>query len=121
MSRLAEFRALEQQLAAQLAELESLKNDDGLKREIEFEQKLRGLLSEYGYSLRNIIAILDPQSSTRRAPVTAEKIIRKPREIKVYKNPHNGEVVETKGGNHKILKEWKAKWGREEVEAWLAK
>lgn len=38
MSRLAEFRALEQQLAAQLAELESLKNDDGLKREIEFEK-----------------------------------------------------------------------------------
>lgn len=46
MSRLAEFRALEQQLAAQLAELESLKNDDGLKREIEFEQKLRTLLGE---------------------------------------------------------------------------
>jgi hypothetical protein len=41
MSRLAEFRALEQKLAAQLAELESLKNDDGLKREIEFEKKLR--------------------------------------------------------------------------------
>lgn len=41
MSRLAEFRALEQQLAAQLAELETLKNDDGLKREIEFEKKLR--------------------------------------------------------------------------------
>jgi hypothetical protein len=31
MSRLAEFRQLEQQLAAQLAELEALKNDDGLK------------------------------------------------------------------------------------------
>jgi hypothetical protein len=44
MSRLAEFRKLEQQLAAQLAELETLKNDDGLKREIEFETKLRDLL-----------------------------------------------------------------------------
>lgn len=75
MSRLAEFRALEQQLAAQLAELEALKNHDGLKREIEFEKKLRALLSEYGYSLRNVVAILDPQSATRRAPaVVAEKI-----------------------------------------------
>jgi hypothetical protein len=44
MSRLAEFRKLEQQLAAQLAELESLKNDSGLQREIEFETKLRDLL-----------------------------------------------------------------------------
>lgn len=123
MSRLAEFRALEQQLAAQLAELEALKNDDSLKKEIEFEQKLRDLLGEYGYSLRNIIAILDPQAASRRAApaAVAEKGNRKPRQVKQYKNPHNGEVIETKGGNHKILKEWKAKWGAEEVESWLAK
>ncbi|HEJ1054402.1 DNA binding protein [Pseudomonas vlassakiae] len=122
MSRLAEFRALEQQLAAQLAELESLKNDDGLKREIEFEKKLRDLLGEYGYSLRNIVAILDPQAATRRAPTAvAEKGSRKPRQVKVYKNPHSGELVETKGGNHKTLKEWKAQYGSEEVESWLAK
>ncbi|PXX72408.1 MULTISPECIES: histone-like nucleoid-structuring protein, MvaT/MvaU family [unclassified Pseudomonas] len=122
MSRLAEFRALEQQLAAQLAELESLKNDDGLKREIEFEKKLRDLLNEYGYSLRNIIAILDPHSATRRSTpgAVAEKGIRKPRQLKVYKNPHSGEVVETKGGNHKTLKDWKAQYGAQEVESWLA-
>ncbi|MBL0797848.1 histone-like nucleoid-structuring protein, MvaT/MvaU family [Pseudomonas sp. B7] len=122
MSRLAEFRALEQQLAAQLAELETLKNDDGLKREIEFEQKLRNLLAEYGYSLRNIIAILDPQAS-RRAPAAIESKAgtRKPRQVKIYKNPHSGEVVETKGGNHKILKDWKAEYGVDTVESWLAK
>ena len=122
MSRLAEFRALEQQLAAQLAELETLKNDDGLKREIEFEQKLRNLLGEYGYSLRNIIAILDPQAS-RRAPAATESQAgsRKPRQVKIYKNPHSGEVVETKGGNHKTLKEWKAKHGSATVESWLTK
>ena len=122
MSRLAEFRALEQQLAAQLAEHETLKNDDGLKREIEFEQKLRNLLGEYGYSLRNIIAILDPQAS-RRAPAATESKAgsRKPRQVKIYKNPHSGEVVETKGGNHKTLKEWKAKHGSATVESWLTK
>lgn len=121
MSRLAEFRALEQQLAAQLAELESLKNDDGLKKEIEFEQKLRELLAEYGYSLRNVIGLLDPQAATRRAPSAAEaKITRRARVVKVYKNPHSGEVVETKGGNHKVLKEWKAQYGSDKVEGWLA-
>ncbi|MDU9027637.1 histone-like nucleoid-structuring protein, MvaT/MvaU family [Pseudomonas mediterranea] len=122
MSRLAEFRALEQQLAAQLAELESLKNDDGLKREIEFEKKLRDLLSEYGFSLRNIVAVLDPQATSRRPPVVVgEKSSRKPRQLKVYKNPHSGEFVETKGGNHKTLKEWKSQYGVEEVESWLTK
>lgn len=121
MSRLAEFRALEQQLAAQLAELETLKNDSGLKKEIEFETKLRDLLAEYGYSLKNIISLLDPQAVTRRAPAAAEaKDTRKPRSLKIYKNPHSGEVVETKGGNHKVLKEWKAEYGSETVESWLA-
>jgi hypothetical protein len=41
--------------------------------------------------------------------------------VKVYKNPHTGEVVETKGGNHKTLKEWKAEYGSDTVESWLAK
>ncbi len=41
MSRLAEFRKLEQQLTDQLAELESMKGDSGLQREMDFENKLR--------------------------------------------------------------------------------
>ncbi|MDH4565448.1 transcriptional regulator, partial [Pseudomonas sp. BN414] len=44
MSKLAEFKRLEAQLAEQLAALNSLKNDAELKREIEFETKLRALL-----------------------------------------------------------------------------
>lgn len=122
MSRLAEYRQLEQQLAAQLAELESLKSDSGLQKEIEFETKLRALMAEYGYSLRNVIALLDPQAS-RRAPAATESKggTRKPRQVKIYKNPHSGEVVETKGGNHKILKEWKTEYGSDVVESWLAK
>jgi hypothetical protein len=122
MSRLTEFRELEQQLAAQLAELETLKNDSGLKKEIEFETKLRGLLGEYGFSLREIVGSLDPQAASGRksAPVAVEKKTRKAREMKVYKNPLTGEVVETKGGNHKLLKAWKGQFG-DEVESWLVK
>lgn len=119
MSKLAEFRHLEQQLAAQLAELENLKNHAGLKREIEFESKLRALLADYGYSLKNIIGILDPIATVSRAIDTNVRLTRKPRQVKVYKNPHSGEVVETKGGNHKTLKEWKVQYGAGEVENWL--
>ncbi|MDC3735256.1 histone-like nucleoid-structuring protein, MvaT/MvaU family [Pseudomonas alliivorans] len=122
MSRLAEFRQLEKHLAEQLAALEAMKGDEGLQREVEFETRLRELLAEYGYSLRNVIALLDPQASNRRAAATPESKAgtRKPRSIKIYKNPHSGEVVETKGGNHKVLKEWKAEYGADEVESWLA-
>lgn len=121
MSRLAEFRKLEQQLAAQLAELESMKSDSGLKKEMEFESKLRALLAEYSFSLKDVINLLDPQTG-RRAPAAESKAgSRKPRQVKVYKNPESGEVVETKGGNHKTLKEWKAKYGSDTVESWLNK
>lgn len=41
-------------------------------------------------------------------------------QVKQYKNPHNGEIIETKGGNHKLLKEWKAEYGSDVVEGWLA-
>ncbi|NWD52932.1 transcriptional regulator, partial [Pseudomonas gingeri] len=44
MSRLAEFRAAEKALQEQLAQLEALKNDAGLKKEIEFEKKLKDLM-----------------------------------------------------------------------------
>lgn len=119
MSKLAEFRQLEKHLAEQLQALEALKDDAGLKKEIEFETKLRGLLAEYGYSLSNVINLLDPQAG-RSAPVVESKAgTRKARQVKVYKNPHTGEVIETKGGNHKGLKEWKAEHGRDVVESWL--
>lgn len=121
MSKLAEFRAAEKALAEQLAYLESLKNDGGLKKEIEFEEKLRGLMSQYGKSLRDVLAILDPSSerdAVRRGPRPGQPV-RRERAIKVYKNPHTGEVVETKGGNHKVLKAWKAEYGNETVESWL--
>ena len=122
MSRLAEYRQLEKNLAEQLAALEAMKGDEGLKREVEFETKLRALLAEYGYSLRNVIALLDPHASRRASASPEPKAgIRKPRQIKIYKNPHTGEVVETKGGNHRTLKEWKSEFGAAEVESWLAK
>lgn len=121
MSKLAEYRQLEKHLAEQLQALEALKGDAGLKKEIEFETKLRTLLGEYSYSLKDVINLLDPKSGRRAAVAEPQASTRKPRQVKVYKNPHTGEVVETKGGNHKTLKEWKAEHGSATVESWLTK
>lgn len=121
MSILAEYRQLEQNLAEQLQALEALKGDEGLKKEIEFETKLRKLLEHYGFSLKHIINLLEPQTTARRQPASPVASTRKPREVKVYKNPNTGEVVETKGANNKVLKEWKEKHGVDVVEGWLKK
>lgn len=121
MSRLAEFRAAEKALQEQLAQLESMKNDAGLKREIEFEQKLLDMMKHYDKSLRDIVALLDPgKSSTPRAAAasTAPKS-RRARVVKVYEHPETGELIETKGGNHRGLRAWKDQYGTDTVESWV--
>ncbi|MCF5185731.1 histone-like nucleoid-structuring protein, MvaT/MvaU family [Pseudomonas simiae] len=121
MSKLAEYLQLEKNLAEQLQALEALKSDGALKKEIEFETKLRELLAQYRFSLKHIVNLLDPQSSVRGQAPVQTRGTRKPRKLKTYKNPHTGEMVETKGGNHKTLKVWKTEHGSDVVESWLKK
>ena len=120
MSLINEYRATEEAIKELQARLANLSQDDKLKKELEFEGKLRTLMGEYSKSLRDVIALLDPESKLSKAPRGAAKTTttKRARKVKQYKNPHNGEVIETKGGNHKTLKEWKAKWGAEAVEGW---
>jgi hypothetical protein len=117
MSKLVEYRNLERHLSEQTALLDSLKNDPVLQKEVEFEEQLRALLGEYGKSLRDIEALLNPIS--KRPAAQTEKKSRKARVLKTYKNPLTGEVVESKGGNNKLLGAWKAQFGSEAVEGWL--
>jgi len=120
MSLINEYRATEEAIKELQARLANLSQDGKLQKELEFEKKLRELMAENGKSLRDVIALLDPESKLSKAPRSAVKTTgtKRARKVKQYKNPHNGEVIETKGGNHKTLKEWKAKWGGDVVESW---
>ena len=114
MSKIAEYKRLEAQLAEQLAALDKLKSDDKLQQEMEFETKLKELLKEYGFSLQTLLDIFDPDSAAK----SALPISRRSRVLKRYTNPHTGEVVETKGGNHKTINAWKSEYGAEQVKSW---
>lgn len=120
MSRLIEFRRAEEALRQQLQQLEELKADSRLQRDLQFASKLRALLDEYGMSLSDIMAILDPDAV--RLNLVERKLAGKKgrkRATKVYQNPHNNQVLQTKGGNHKILKSWKVEYGANTVEGWI--
>lgn len=119
MSLINEYRATEEAIKELQERLKSLSQDNKLKEELEFEKKLRALMGEYQKSLRDIIALLDPESRLNKArPLARPAASKRTRKVKQYKNPHTGEIIETKGGNHKVLKEWKAQWGAETVESW---
>ncbi len=117
MSKLLEFRKAERELREQLARLESLKHDTELKREMEFEEQLKALLKEYGFGLQQIVDILDPP----QVHIPQRDIGRRVRRLQIWKNPITGEVLQTKSGNNKTLKAWKAEHGESFVNTWLQK
>ena len=120
MSLINEYRATEEAIKELQARLKNLSSPSAASDVYKRQGKLRTLMGEYQKSLRDIIALLDPEAKASKAPRGVVKTTgtKRARKVKQYKNPHNGEVIETKGGNHKTLKEWKAKWGSDVVEGW---
>jgi hypothetical protein len=119
MSLIQEYKELEELVRQSQSRMAEIASNEQFKAEKEFDTKLRDLLGTYGKSLRDVIAILDPTRVSVAPKAAGGKTVRKQRVLKVYKNPHTGETVETKGGNHRGLKTWKAEYGSDVVEGWL--
>lgn len=122
MSLIQEYRQTEAAIEELKQRLEQLNSDERLQKELDFEKKLRALLGEYSKSLRDVIAILDPDRSANSGRKNSSPAVpqqRRARTLKRYKHPETGEVIETKGGNHKLLKAWKSEHGADTVESWL--
>jgi len=120
MSLINEYRSTQEAIEELQARLKNLAEDSNLQKELDFEKQLRKLMGDYGKSLRDINAILDPSSRTLKARAAGRPALgsKRQRKLKQYKNPNTGEVIETRGGNHRTLKEWKQKWGGDVVESW---
>lgn len=122
-SLLSEYMQMEQQLKQLQQNLDKLQNDDRLKAELEFKEKLEALMREFDKSAAEVIALLDPKPGTGAAAKSASTSVggRRKRKLKIFKNPNTGEVVETRGGNQKTLKAWKDEHGSDTVESWLVR
>ena len=119
MSMLQEYRQIKETIRDLTERLNSLSNDDKLKKELEFEEKLSKLMEQYGKGQKDVIALLDPQNKLSTSSKTASApVVKRARKVKQYKNPKTGDIIETKGGNHKTLKAWKEQYGAETVEGW---
>ncbi|WP_069383743.1 histone-like nucleoid-structuring protein, MvaT/MvaU family [Halomonas caseinilytica] len=123
-SLLSNYMQKEEQLKQLQAELEKLENDERLKAELEFKNKLQALMSEFDKSATDVIELLSPKAAsggTASKSAAASGGGRRKRKLKIYKNPNTGEVVETRGGNQKTLKSWKDEFGADTVESWLVR
>lgn len=119
---LKEYAQKEALLKQLQEELLSLENNDRLKQELEFKEKLEALMREYGKSVRDVIELLSPDGADQaQLDLGQGQGKRRKRKLKIYKNPTTGEVVETRGGNHKTLKAWKDEHGSDTVESWVVR
>jgi hypothetical protein len=122
MSILNEYRSTEAAIAELAKKLEAMRPT--VQQELDQEKELKEFVEALGLTNRKAALLLypdfEPKSATAAGTDQGVKT-RRAREVKIYQNPHTGEIVETKGGNQKTLKEWKAKHGADAVESWLRK
>ncbi|EON93887.1 transcriptional regulator MvaT, P16 subunit [Marinobacter lipolyticus SM19] len=119
MAKINDYYQKKQLMEKLSAELAQLEQDQALKHELEFENKVRDLMKTYDKSPKDVLQILgaiDPSVAGGKADSAGGSRPKRP--MKTYKNPHTGEVVKTRGGNHKTLNEWREKHGKEAVQSW---
>lgn len=116
MSLINDYLSQQEELKAAEKRLEEMRNDPQVQRDIAFRDELVALMEQYGKSVDETLFLIDPQSVYKAAGKTRK---RKPRCMKVYRNPNTNEVIKTRGGNHKVLKAWKAEHGSDTVEGWV--
>ena len=112
--------AIEKQMAQLEKELKSIENSVAFKKENAVKRALANLMKKHSCSQLDLIALLqadESEPSKRRKKPASTK--RKPRKLKVFKNPETGETVETRGGNHKVLKAWKTQYKLDNIDDWL--
>lgn len=116
MSTIRDYYHKKQLLEQLSSELQKLEDDQSLKSALEFEEEVKSLMDKHGMSPRDVLQILTVLDPSIAAPATGSG--RAKRALITYTNPHTGEVVKTRGGNHKKLREWREQYGTDAVASW---
>lgn len=114
---LKRYGELQDELKRLREEIESLENSPEIKRDLEFKAEVEELLQQYDYTVTDLIRVLVPEESAG-ARTESKTRRRAQRPLQVYENPHTREVVKTRGGNQKTLKQWREAYGAEAVQSW---
>jgi len=123
MAKITEYYKKKQLMEQLVDELSKLEDDESLKKDLVFERKINELLADEDKSAKDamdVLLVIDPTLvPVRHQAESLESAPNKTRRVmKTYTNPHTGEVVKTRGGNQKTLREWRSEYGAEAVHSW---
>ena len=111
---------MEAALAKLKKEIENLEKSESYKKEQSLIRGVEKLLTRFGKTRAELIAFLSDETSSKTAAKKAKpQNLRKQRKLKIYQNPLTNETIETRGGNHKVLKGWKTQYPTQNIEEWI--
>ncbi|WP_304526814.1 histone-like nucleoid-structuring protein, MvaT/MvaU family [Halomonas sp. I5-271120] len=116
-SILVDYINREKEMKKLEAELERMRQDPKLQAAQSFQKDVQELMEMHEISPDEAVKLIKPELAETQAEKPKSEG-RNKRRLKVFTNPHTGERVETRGGNNKQLKEWKAQYGEETVNGW---
>ena len=114
MKKYTTYLELQAQVEKLTQQLQKLEVDEKLEKTLAFKAALENLMEEYEATQSDVLSLLGLDDVSKSADKR-----RGQRPMKVFKNPNTGEVVETRGGNHKTLNAWREEYGKDEVDTWL--
>lgn len=133
MKKIAEVFQINRRIQSEFQTAAALLRDAEVIRALRFLNDLDELAEKFQFTPRDILMYLAPRKESSQPANTDQSVIqklaaktgatnptRRSREypVKRYKNPHTGDVIETRGGNHTVLKKWKSTYGGAVVEGW---
>jgi len=111
---------MEAALAKLKIEIANLEKSESYKKEQSLIRGVEKLLHKFGKTKAELIAYLGDGKTNKVTAKKAESTnTRKRRKLKIYQNPLTNETIETRGGNHKILKAWKNQYPAQNIEEWI--
>lgn len=121
MANITTYLQKRQQLEKLNQEIEKLEQDETIQSELKLIDELKSLMEQYSVSaahILNVLQTIDPSlgSTSAKGSGTGDRHSKRP--MQEYRNPHTGEVVRTRGANHKTLKEWREHYGKDTVLSW---
>ncbi|CAO1670490.1 histone-like nucleoid-structuring protein, MvaT/MvaU family [Salinicola sp. NYA28a] len=119
MTFLSQYLRTQAQVQKLRLELDVMRRNARLAHDLEMREKVLTIVADYGRDIDDLAAIVDLERGYHHRPLPRYQPSGAHSPMLVYKNPHTGRVIETRGQNHRELKQWKQAYGTDVVLSWL--